>query len=1211
MNSATIGKVNDISGFFAKYNELNQAHFKSLFGENLTTSDIETLDFCLSDLYGARFLQSRFNDVFNNQSANECMTRIVIISDRMFFENWLDTKRAIEKALTTDLEKPLASSRNGENATENKVNAFDSETASDSDESSHTYSETKTYSNGKTATQNAESQIDFSRNNDFLEIIINDVLSVACTSVYDDNYVCERTQGGGGGTDPDLENRVEQCETDITNIKKLIPTTATEQNKLATLADVQSGYDDTEIRGEIAEINENINGIYTISDTNWTDEPSGIDLSNLVECVCTRSKGSDGLWSKWSDPVPWSVWGEDGVDGEGVEYIYTVTPKTMIIEGEEWDVLEYYRDCRAKKKIPEFLRIPTKEEYKNWSTDEKDYYSKFLDYGFIPGITDDNIGQLEQEWYDEPQDVDADQPYEWVAIRKKQIGTKDGNPNEYVGEWQDFSIPNLLNKFATDGRSSVMAYAFTRSNDALNTLLKPFEGRDLRPKGGTFNDPTPDPSYYIDGGVEKKIIWYDSIPDGTSSDDVWMTSKFFSSISDSNNDGETVDNYWSIPCKMTDRSDFQVEFASYYENPETEEIDENVWPNPNDFNTYYNEASGPNRLENAERAWRQAESEKGWKWGDENTAKNTVYMATCRLKNQKWTDWHVVKVKGETGKAGTSVSIIGTAYLETEGACDNVGLLNNTQSRILSNGRAAIYVLHYCENTDKGIMYKWLDPEDPENPENVDAAGYYIYSGRYKLHTGDGWLINGELWVWDGDSYENVGQIQGPAGEADHLYIAFSDEDEVLEKNSNINIDLTLKVGKYIGYCAGPKLSNDALIKASTYNWSRWKGQDGWGQEQVFLLTKENPGYDNSYKLTRDSGPAVPSDNTEKHGWRPAVDNTVKEWVSPLHIIKESTEDYTIGDVRWSDIPLTPSEEFPFCWVATRSTSNWKWKGENGFATLYSNYVTSGVDAIYLELSEDSVSVPLDMSGNIDTDNDEQVMFDLTATLYSGRDKIANHEGAELVKYYYRLNEESEYINNNTSGQSPLFQIKKSELENKPSKIYIKVEWKDGFWEKECKINYGTSLYEITVSKSVLHKDLSTGYLFENYDTVDVYVKRWVNGAWLPVGDTFVYSDIKMLDETSETKSIITDSNGNASFTGLSKIKDISNIEFYLLDRHYNQICNETIGIVANGKDGAWQEFIYRLYPEEVDWSELPIEWTSDVHCNWAEGQSAFYWTSS
>lgn len=184
MNNATIGQVNDISGFFAKYNELKQEHFQSLFGENLTHRDIETLDFCLSDLYGIRFLQSGYNDIFNNQSANDCMERIVYVSDRMFFEKWIDTKRAIEKALATDLEKPLASTRSGENTTKNKVNAFDSETASDADESSHIYSETKTYSNAKTATENAESQIDFSRNNDFLEIIINDVLTVACTSIY-------------------------------------------------------------------------------------------------------------------------------------------------------------------------------------------------------------------------------------------------------------------------------------------------------------------------------------------------------------------------------------------------------------------------------------------------------------------------------------------------------------------------------------------------------------------------------------------------------------------------------------------------------------------------------------------------------------------------------------------------------------------------------------------------------------------------------------------------------------------------------------------------------------------------------------------------------------------------------------------------------------------------------------------------------------------
>ena len=257
----TIGDINDIKGFFRTYQELRAVHFSSLFGE-VAESDIKTLDYCLSDLYGSKCLQSRFTDIFNKQSANECMNRIVILADKLYFENWLNTKQTIEKALTTDLNKPLTTEKTGKNTTENKVNAFDSETASDKDNTTHNYSETTQYSNGKTATQNAKTQIDFTRNNDFLEIIINDILSMCCLSIYDDNYTSCHCSSGGGESDPELENRVTQCENDITDIKKLIPTTATEQNKLATIADIQSGYDDTELRGLIQENTENIQGIY-------------------------------------------------------------------------------------------------------------------------------------------------------------------------------------------------------------------------------------------------------------------------------------------------------------------------------------------------------------------------------------------------------------------------------------------------------------------------------------------------------------------------------------------------------------------------------------------------------------------------------------------------------------------------------------------------------------------------------------------------------------------------------------------------------------------------------------------------------------------------------------------------------------------------------------------------------------------------------------
>ena len=269
----TIGDINDISGFFQKYNTVNNAHFISLFGTT-TESDVDTLDFILSDVYGGKVLIQKYSDIFNKSGADVLMGRIVSIADKYFYNNWLSFKQSIETAFNSNLTKPLESEKTietqktGKNETQNKLNAFDSVTASDTDRADNSYTdnfsttETTHYSNGKTPAENAKKQIDFTKNNDLIELIINDVVSICCVDVYDENYACGRTSSGGGSSDPELESRVTQCENNITDIKKLIPTNATEQNKLATIADVQSGYDDTELRGLIEENTQNIQGIY-------------------------------------------------------------------------------------------------------------------------------------------------------------------------------------------------------------------------------------------------------------------------------------------------------------------------------------------------------------------------------------------------------------------------------------------------------------------------------------------------------------------------------------------------------------------------------------------------------------------------------------------------------------------------------------------------------------------------------------------------------------------------------------------------------------------------------------------------------------------------------------------------------------------------------------------------------------------------------------
>ena len=290
----TIGDINDISGFFQKYNTINNTHFVSLFG-NVTESDIVALDFILSDVFGGKVLIEKYVDIFNKSSADVLMGRIVSIADKYFYNNWLSFKQSIETTFNSSISKPLESEKTietqktGKNETQNKLNAFDSATASDTDRADNSYTdnfsttETTHYSNGKTPSENAKKQIDFIKNNDLIELIINDVVSICCIDVYDENYSCSITSGGGE-SNPELERRVTQCENNITDIKKLIPTTATEQNKLATIADVQSGYDDTELRELIQTVENSIpdvSGLATKQELQ-TVENSIPDVSGLV-----------------------------------------------------------------------------------------------------------------------------------------------------------------------------------------------------------------------------------------------------------------------------------------------------------------------------------------------------------------------------------------------------------------------------------------------------------------------------------------------------------------------------------------------------------------------------------------------------------------------------------------------------------------------------------------------------------------------------------------------------------------------------------------------------------------------------------------------------------------------------------------------------------------------------------------------------------------
>lgn len=214
-------------------------------------------------------------------------------------------------------------------------------------------------------------------------------------------------------------------------------------------------------------------------DYTWADHPRGVSNEFQCEWMCQRFKTKDDegnmSWGNWNEnmgseskPVLWSKYGVMGKDGDGVEYIYKVTPVNVapqmnppltqeIINSKEYQQPEF---------IPEEWRI--------------------------------------DGWTDNPTGTSPEQKYEWVSTRRFRQTT---------GKWEAFTDPALWAHYGQDGFKS---FVFTRSNETPKT---PVDGPDT-----SYENPIPVDS---DG----KVAWWDAVPevdaDGNSSALIWMSSKVF------------------------------------------------------------------------------------------------------------------------------------------------------------------------------------------------------------------------------------------------------------------------------------------------------------------------------------------------------------------------------------------------------------------------------------------------------------------------------------------------------------------------------------------------------------------------------------------------------------------------------------------------------------------------------------------------------------
>ena len=150
----------------------------------------------------------------------------------------------------------------------------------------------------------------------------------------------------------------------------------------------------------------------------WEDSPTGISEEMQVEWVCTRKKEDNGNWGDWQGPTIWSKWGANGIDGDGVEYIY-------------------------RRNNGEVLDNPTPDDI---TTDEYQEKGEYEGIEYIP-----------TDWFDNPQGVNEAFTHEWVCVRKSKNGV-----------WGAFSNPALWAKFGEKGNNGISIrtmYAKTSGSD--------------------------------------------------------------------------------------------------------------------------------------------------------------------------------------------------------------------------------------------------------------------------------------------------------------------------------------------------------------------------------------------------------------------------------------------------------------------------------------------------------------------------------------------------------------------------------------------------------------------------------------------------------------------------------------------------------------------------------------------------------------------------
>lgn len=622
----------------------------------------------------------------------------------------------------------------------------------------------------------------------------------------------------------------------------------------------------------------------------WFDRAQPISQSDPTEWVWSRRREKESdPWEYDDEPIIWAHWGEDGTDGDGVEYVFIVKniesyPDDATSKANWNNNWTIFTDTNASVTAKAIYAMDDFYPSPSWFTaankqnvkDSMENPSNDFDENVWTQIST-SMSAL-GNWTDNPENISATYKYQYASIRKS-----------VNGQWGAFSYPKLWAKY---NLTSFKAFAFTSTPASSELGNLTFQAGI----SGTIDNPIP---------IDENHTWTDGPNPTEQNPQVWITS---ATIREDSLNTTT----WAKPQRMTDNAELQVEWSS--DDITGTLLAEKILELAKNTYNFGNFFTGDVTEDTAEGNWRDAvNTGLGLTFGD--SSNNAVLMATCHKSNGKWSNWDLVRVKGETGEAGTSINmktpIIYEVYLD-----DNNYTIANARTKFNavkstlttptpSEGYLAIVYPHdidtndiYRGDSDLGnalYMCKyngstWVEYYNETTVSSTDEAPGDTHPSP-----------NGHLILWDGDSWMDVGNIVGPAGPVSEILVKYAKDGATAGTHEFVQ-DNEPYAAKYVGFITYPagerpdwSLDEDGIgPNGETWNWQLFKGQDGFGYEYIFKTTS-------TY-----SAPLIP------------VEPTGGNW---------STTHNVIPGNGWNDEPIEPDANSKYVWMCWRkydhSTQTW------------------------------------------------------------------------------------------------------------------------------------------------------------------------------------------------------------------------------------------------------------------------------------------------